>query len=129
MAKILIADDEPEIIEFCTFTLQKLKHTVLSAETGPRTLEKLKSEKPDLLLLDVMLPGMDGSALQLQLSQDADLARIPVIIITALKPAEPLFDKFDQVASFLSKPFRSEDLVDAVDRALSGKSARKPKPK
>ena len=129
MARILIADDEPEIVEFCAFALQKLKHSVLSADSGPEALHKLKAEKPDLLVLDVMLPGMDGYTLQFQMSQDPDLTGIPVIVITALKPAEGLFDKFDQVATFLYKPFRAEDLAAAVDKALGDRSTRKSKRK
>lgn len=120
MAKILIADDEPEVIQFCTFALQKQKHTIITSESGPKTLEKLKSEKPDLLILDVMLPGMDGYTIQLQMTGDDHLNKIPVIVITALKPAQGLFDKFDQVTAFISKPFLHDELTGAVDRALNG---------
>lgn len=119
MAKILIADDEPEIIQFCTFALKKGNHTILSAESGPKALEKLRAEMPDLLLLDVMLPGMDGYTLQLQMAQDEALSRIPVIIITALKPAQGLFEKFEQIAAFLFKPFPADALVNAVQHALN----------
>ena len=120
MAKILIADDEPEIIQFCTFVLQRGNHTLLSTENGPKAMEILRKDKPDLLILDVMLPGLDGYTLQLQMSQDEVLSHIPVIIITALKPSQGLFSKFEQVASFLPKPFAAEHLIKAVDHALSG---------
>ena len=121
MAKILIADDEPDVLELCKIALQKKKHTISTAETGLLALEKLKREKPDLLILDVMLPDMDGYTVQLQMSQDQSLSHIPVIIITALKPALELFDKFDQVSTFLPKPFQTKDLIEAVDRALKDK--------
>src|SRR3989338_709202 len=103
MAKILVADDEPTVLQFCAFALERDKHTVLTAETGPETLGKLMAEKPDLLLLDVMLPGMDGYTLQLRMSENEALFKVPVIIMTALKPALSLFSKFAQVAGTLAK--------------------------
>ncbi len=119
MARILIADDEPEVVQFCTYALAKDGHAVSSAETGTQALEKLRSDPPELLILDVMLPGMDGYTLQLQMAQDALLCNIPVVVITALKPAQGLFDRFEQVAAFLAKPFLAEDLQAAVKHALS----------
>ncbi|OGR83958.1 MAG: hypothetical protein A2636_04295 [Elusimicrobia bacterium RIFCSPHIGHO2_01_FULL_64_10] len=120
MAKILIADDEPEVLDFCRFSLQKLSHDLVEVQSGQDLIGKIKSEKPDLLILDVMLPGMDGYTVQLQMAEDGALSKIPVIVITALKPAESLFEKFPQVASVLSKPFSSERLAEAVREALSG---------
>lgn len=119
MAKILIADDEPEVVQFCAFALQKLNHTIITAESGPEAMRKLKDEKPDLLLLDIMLPGMDGYTLQLQMAQNAELSRIPVIIISVLKPAQPLFEKFEQISGFLAKPFPAEELVNSVEKVLN----------
>lgn len=121
MAKILIADDEPDIIQFCTLALSKDKHEIFSADNGLKALEKLRALKPQLLILDVMLPGLDGYTLQLQMSQDEQLKNIPVIVITALKPARGLFEKFEQVTTFLSKPFTAEELQNAVNDSLSGK--------
>src|SRR3989338_10053025 len=119
MAKILVADDEPTVIQFCTFALEREKHTVTTADTGPETYVKLRAEKPDLLILDVMLPGMDGYTLQLRMSEDESLFRVPVVVISALKPALSLFSKFAQVSSFLAKPFQAEDLIRAVNNALN----------
>ena len=118
MAKILIADDEPTIVQFCIISLEKQKHKIVTAETGPDALVKLKAEKPDLLILDVMLPGMDGYTLQLHMSEDEALFKVPVIVISALKPALSLFSKFAQVSSYLAKPFTSEQLAEAVQKAL-----------
>ena len=119
MAKILIADDEPTVLQFCVFALEREKHAVVTAETGPEALAMLKSEKPDLLILDVMLPGMDGYTLQLQMSEDEALFRVPVIVVSALQPALSLFSKFPQVSAQLVKPFKAEDLAAAVSTALN----------
>ena len=119
MSKILVADDDPSILQFCTFVLEKLKHTVVTAETGPETLSKLKSDKPDLLLLDVMLPGMDGYTLQIQMSEDENLFHVPIIVISALEPSLSLFEKSPQVCCRLMKPFKMDVLEDAVHKALN----------
>ena len=119
MAKILIVDDEPEILQLCVLTLRK-EHTIVTAENGQDAVEKLKLDPPDLILLDVMLPGMDGYTLGLEISQDRDLSAIPVIVMTALSPAKSLFDKFTQVVDFLPKPFGMEELSAAVNKALAG---------
>lgn len=121
MAKILIAEDDQDVQKFCTFALQKDGHTVVAVDSGTEALEKLRSERPDLLILDVMLPGMDGYSVQLQVSQDPLLNKIPVLIVTALKPAKELFNKFDQVAGFLAKPFGPEALSEAVRQGLQKK--------
>ena len=107
-------------MKFCAFVLERQKHTVISAENGREALEKLSKEKPDLILLDVMLPEIDGYSLQVKISEDPTLCRIPVVVITALKPAQGLFDQFKQVAGFLSKPFTMDDLTESVKKALNG---------
>lgn len=119
MAKILIADDEPTILQFCSFALEREKHTIITADTGPDALIKLKDERPDALILDIMLPGMDGYTLQLHMSEDEALFKIPVVVITALKPAVSLFSKFAQVSTFLVKPFQAQELLEAVNKALA----------
>ena len=121
MAKILVADDEPEVLQFCAAALKNEKHTLVFAETGPMTMEKLLTENPDLLVLDIMLPGIDGYSLQLRMEQDEKLSDIPVIIITALKPAQGLFEKFKQIKAFLAKPFSQTELQNAVQDALVNK--------
>jgi len=119
MAKILVADDDPTVLQFCVMVLERDKHTAVTSETGPETLAKLKSEKPDLLLLDVMLPGMDGHTLQLRMSEDEALFKVPVIVMTAMRPALSLFDKFAQVSGTLAKPFLADALAEAVTKALN----------
>lgn len=121
MARILIADDEPEVVQFCSYALSKEKHEIFSADNGLKALEKLREINPDLLILDVMLPGLDGYTLQLQMSQDEKLKTIPVIVITALKPSRGLFDKFEQVGIFLAKPFTAEELKNAVSEILTSR--------
>jgi CheY-like chemotaxis protein len=81
-------------------------------------LEALAKEKPDLLLLDVMLPGMDGHTLQMHLSNHPQLKKIPVIVVTALEFTQEMFAKFPQVKGFLAKPFTPIQLDEAVRQVV-----------
>ncbi|MHB9154459.1 MAG: response regulator [Endomicrobiales bacterium] len=112
--KILIADDEDEIIELVRATLEPAGYTVVSTGHGNRLPGLIGSEKPDLLLLDVLLPGLDGYSLQLQLAQNEETSTLPVIVITALPASRSLFEKFEQVKCFLDKPFDTSELLRKV---------------
>lgn len=118
MPKVLIVDDEEEIVEMVRFSLTRHGYKVLAAGDGTAAIDILKNEKPDLLILDVMLPGVDGYTLQLQISQDEELQKIPVIVLTAYHSVEGLFDKFLQVKNFIAKPFDPEFLAEKVKEVL-----------
>ena len=120
MATILVADDEPGIRELVCRTLEKQGHQMLETEDGPGTLTLLRQRPVDLLILDVMLPGMDGYEVQLQLCQEEKTKDIPVIILTALHPSKSLFTKFTQVKEFIAKPFEPELLAESVAHILKG---------
>ena len=117
--KILIVEDEPEILQLLTAALEKASYEVATCGNGRDCLERLRSERPDLLLLDVMLPGIDGYSLQLKISQDQDTRTIPIIVLTGLEPSRTLFRNSAQVVAFLTKPFKAEELVSAVGKALA----------
>jgi len=112
--KILVADDEEEIVEFIKTALEREGYSVLTASHGSRLTAIIKTNKPDLLILDVLLPGIDGYSLSLQLAQDDTTKDLPVIIMTALPASKTLFDKFEQVKLFLTKPFEIEVLMNKV---------------
>mgnify|MGYP001608776488 CR=1 FL=1 len=69
-----------------------------------------------------MLPGIDGYSLQIQIAQDAATKDIPIIVLTALEPSKTLFQKFPQVVGFMTKPFRTEELLETVQSALASSS-------
>jgi CheY-like chemotaxis protein len=112
--KIVVADDEEEIIELLKFALEPQGYAVEGVSHGAHLLPRLKLDRPDLLILDVLLPGIDGYSLQLQMAQDAATRDIPVIIITALPASRSLFEKFEQVKGFINKPFNTDVLVEQV---------------
>lgn len=118
MATILVAEDEPSILELVRTLLARSGHRIVEAASGPAAWNALSLEKPDLLILDVMLPGLDGHSLQMKLSQDGRFNDLPVIIMSALDYTADMFAKFPQVKGFLPKPFSPAQLDDMVARIV-----------
>ena len=119
--KILVVDDDPEISSLVEYTLESLGHTVKVCDNGREVLDTLRSFKPDMMVLDVMLPGIDGYSLASQISEDPDLNKMPIVVLSALEPSRTMFQRFSQVAAFLTKPFNTDDLMEAVKSALAKK--------
>ena len=116
--KVLVIDDEPEMLNLVKFTLEKGGFEVSTCDNGRHAWDEILRVKPDLLVLDVMLPGIDGYSLQLKISQDAATKDMPIIILTALEPSKTLFQKFPQVVGFMTKPFKTEDLLQTAKNAF-----------
>jgi CheY-like chemotaxis protein len=116
--KVLIVDDEPEMLNLIKFTLQQGGYETVTCDTGRHAWNAIIENKPDLLVLDVMLPGIDGYSLQIKISQDEATKGIPIIVMTALEPSRTLFKKFPQVKGFMTKPFKTDDLLAAVEQAI-----------
>lgn len=118
MAKIMIVDDDPEICNLLQYTLESMGHNIRVCDNGREVIETLKEFKPDLMILDVMLPGIDGYSIATTISQEEGLSQIPIIVISALEPSRSLFIKFNQVVAFLTKPFNTDDLFEAIKNGL-----------
>lgn len=85
MAKrILLIEDDPSVIQMYRMKFEEKKYEVIEARTGISGLELAKSEKPDIILLDVIIPQMDGFAVLKKLREDTDIKRVPVILLTNL---------------------------------------------
>ena len=119
--KVLVVDDDPEISNLVQYTLESIGHEVKVCDNGRDVLDVLRSYKPDLLVLDVMLPGIDGYSLTAQIAEDGDLNRLPIIVLSALEPSRTMFQRFSQVAGFLTKPFNTDDLIEIVKTSLAKK--------
>jgi DNA-binding response OmpR family regulator len=124
MAKVMVVDDDPEISGLLQITMESLGHTVRVCDNGRDVIDAIKDFKPDLMILDVMLPGVDGFSIATTISQDAELSKLPIIVLSALEPSRNLFSKFNQVVAFLTKPFNTDDLLDAVKNAIERGSAK-----
>jgi len=117
--KVLVVDDEPEMVNLIKYTLEQGGFEVFSCDNGRAAMDEIGRVSPDLLVLDVMLPGIDGYSLQNAVAQDEKTKGIPVVVLTALEPSRALFQKFPQVACFMTKPFKPEDLLEAANSATS----------
>ncbi len=119
---VLVVDDDPMIIEMVKDFLESHGYHVIPATTGEEALPKAEISKPDVLILDVMMPGMDGYETCSYLRQDARLSGVPVIMFTA--GTDPKFHQraFAAGADFcLSKPFEMERLLNVVNMAAAKK--------
>jgi len=117
--RILVVDDEPHIRQILKFTLEKAGYHVYTAEDGVEAMEKMPEIKPNLVLLDVMMPRMDGNEVCRKMRQDFALNQIPVIMLTAKG------DQSDKVAGlergandYLVKPYSNEELMLRVKNVL-----------
>lgn len=82
--KILVIDDDPDLVEATSMILKSRQYNVVAAYGGVEGLQKVKSEKPDLIVLDVMMPDKDGYTVCKELKADPDLCDIPVLLLTAV---------------------------------------------
>jgi CheY-like chemotaxis protein len=117
--RILLVDDDPEILSLVQYAIESMGHKVQACENGRDVMETIRSYKPELILLDVMLPGIDGYSLAGQINEDPATKNIPIIVLSALEPSRAMFQKFQQVSAFLTKPFNTDDLIEAVKTALA----------
>ncbi len=122
---ILIVDDLPENLQVLTGHLKAEGYEVLAANSGPRALALVQNKKPDLILLDIMMPGMDGYEVCRELKKDAHSGDIPVIFITARTETDDVLEGFKLGAvDYVTKPFKSAELIARVRTHLELKSSR-----
>jgi len=123
MARVLIVDDEALLRAMMQDGLEAAGHQVVLADSGRIALEMAKIDRPDCILLDIMMPEMDGYETCARLKADADLAPIPVILVSATADLR-VVDRAEQVgaAGVLPKPVPFEQLQHAVSLALDGGS-------
>jgi CheY-like chemotaxis protein len=118
MAKILIVDDEKETVELLRLVLEKDQHQILTALSGEEALKSLKQQAPDLILLDVTMPGMDGYTLMTNIQSEEATRDIPVMVLTGRENMRDTFEMFRNVVDFVSKPFDIKELRARVQVAL-----------
>ena len=118
-AKFLIADDEPFNIEVLEQALDETDYQVVTASNGQEAWAKIQSEQPDLILLDLMMPVMDGFAVLAKVKEDAMLRDIPVIIVSAENDSKSVVKGIKQGAEdYLTKPVNTEQFLKKVKEFL-----------
>jgi two-component system, OmpR family, alkaline phosphatase synthesis response regulator PhoP len=115
--KILVVDDERHIVRLVEVNLTKAGYQVVTAYDGVEALQKVQSEHPDMVILDVMMPRMDGFETLKKLQADPTTAEIPVIMLTAKAQDADIFRGWSSgVSSYLTKPFNPRELLTFVER-------------
>lgn len=125
MPKVLVVDDEEQIIKMLKLRLEFFGHCVIAAGNGQECLQKI-SEKPDIILLDAVMPGLSGFEVCKKIKEMEAVKDIPVIILTALTSEEDVDKSIECGAScFISKPFNAEDVIVKINNALDAKYEKK----
>jgi CheY-like chemotaxis protein len=114
---ILTVDDDPVVQELVRRTLEKNGYETIAASNGEDALALLESRKPDLILLDVQMPKMDGYAFIIDKSKVPELAQIPIIVMTSFKETEPLFKRHG-VKAYILKPIDINQMMAKVKEAI-----------
>lgn len=121
--RVVCIEDEPEMIDLVRLILGRKGFTVIGANGGIEGLEVVRREKPDLVLLDLMMPDMDGWEVYQQIKADAALKEIPVVVVTAKAQSidKVLGLHIAKVDDYITKPFGPQELLESVDKILAEK--------
>ncbi len=121
MKKILIADDRSEVVELVKVTLEGEGYRTIDASDGREALEKIRKEKPDLILLDIIMSKMDGFEVLSKVKKDPKTKEIPIVMLTAQG------QKVDQkkgrrlgARDYITKPFSPSALLERIEEILAG---------
>ena len=121
---VLVADDDEDILQLVSFRLERAGYTVVTAPDGPEALAAARQHLPDLAVLDVMMPGLNGYEVTRQLRADPATAAIPVILLTARVQEADVSRGFEAGADdYLRKPFSPQELRSRVQAILARRSS------
>jgi len=116
MSRVLVVDDEPDVLLLCRLNLQQRGHELLEASTGSVALELARERHPDVIVLDLMLPGMTGYEVLETLKGDEQTSNIPVLVLTAKSLRADRERSHGLGASgFLTKPFLPSELCELIE--------------
>lgn len=120
--KILVVDDDPNIVRLLASRLKNSGYDVVSASDGNSCFKKAVAEKPDLVLLDIIMPGLNGFEVCKRLKENDKTKDIPVIMLTALAGEKDLSKGLEEGANcFITKPFSAVDLLHKIKTAMQDK--------
>ena len=128
LPKILVVDDEPDQVEYVMAVLEEAGYAALGALSGAEGLNKVRSEKPELIILDIVMPEKDGFSTFVDLRKDPELKSIPVVMLTGVGEeldirfsAEAMLEYLGQgPEAYLEKPVEPEVLRETIHKVLGG---------
>jgi len=118
--RVVCVEDEPEMIDLVRLILGRKGFNVIGANGGIEGLETVRREKPDLVLLDLMMPDMDGWEVYQQMKADTELREIPVVVVTAKAQSidKVLGLHIAKVDDYITKPFGPQELLESVEKII-----------
>lgn len=118
--RVVCIEDEPEMIDLVRLILSRKGFEVIGAHGGVEGLETVKREKPDLVLLDLMMPDMDGWEVYQKIKADKELRGIPIVVVTAKAQSidKVLGLHIAKVDDYITKPFGPQELLESVEKIL-----------
>lgn len=119
--KVLVVDDEPTILKLARVKLEKEGFSVIDARNGAEAIEKAKSEKPDVIIMDIMMPKMNGNEACKNIKEDPETHDIPVLMLTAVGQFEEQLKSLEDsgATDYITKPFDPVELAEQVNRILT----------
>jgi DNA-binding response OmpR family regulator len=119
--RVVYIEDEPEMIDLVRLILSRRGYEIIGANGGREGLDMVRQQTPDLVLLDLMMPDMDGWDVYQQMKADEHTQNIPVIVITAKAQSidKVLGLHIAKVDDYISKPFSPQELVDSVEKVMA----------
>jgi len=119
--RILVVDDESDLVVMISTALKHQGYEVITANDGQEGLEKAKTEKPDLIVLDLMLPRINGYKVCGLLKKDTRYAKIPIILLTAKASTEDMeLGKKVGADAYITKPYERETLISKIEELIKG---------
>jgi DNA-binding response OmpR family regulator len=118
--KILVIDDEPAVVELLKYCLEKHGYKAITAKSGAEGLKKANSQKPDLILLDIIMPEMDGFTVLRQLRAENSTCKLPIILLTAKSEINDVFEAEKYRATdYVIKPVELSELLKLLEKYLA----------
>ena len=115
--KIIIVDDDPSILEVLTLVLEESDYEVIALDSGEKVREIVNRDKPDLMLLDLWIPGVNGPQILTQLKNDSTTKNVPIILISAATEIKETAEQYHADA-YLPKPFNIDELESTITQFL-----------
>ncbi|MCS4505555.1 Response regulator PleD [wastewater metagenome] len=121
MTRILVVDDSPTETHVLKTMLEKHGYEVSVAEDGDQGMDRARNERPDVILMDIVMPGMNGFQATRKLSRDPDTSAIPIVVIsTKDQETDRIWAKRQGAMDYITKPVTEDELLDKIGAALGG---------